>query len=208
LINKYADIVINEIGARHVQDYDWLSDKIFIWDLSTSQDFRKRYSSFWRLSGAGLDDRFKKAYFTFFQKNKLNKNISPVDVADYLKNIPTNSKGDQTIQFSFATKMVHMINPAMPIYDKMIRNFYHIPDPPAGGDYTRKLSYCKEIYSFLMTEYDRVINNKLLQESINKFHFHLQPKNFTVQKIIDSLLWGFISAAKNGAFYDGTFQYF
>jgi hypothetical protein len=207
LINKYADIVINHIGVRHVQDYDWLAEKVFLWDLSKSQEFKKRYSSFWRLAGAGLDENFKKEYFIYFEKNKSNRNLDPVEVTDFFYKIPRNNKGAQTVQFSFATKMVHMLNSEMPIYDKMVRNFYHMSDPPQGEDHRRKLMYCQEVYDFLVAEYDRIIKNKLLQESINKFHYQLQPKKFTPKKVIDSLIWGYISAAKGGAFLDGSFQY-
>jgi hypothetical protein len=177
-------------------------------DVSNSYHYRKRYSAFWKLSGAGLDEKFKKAYLTYLENNKSNPNISVIDVCEYLYELPANYTGAKKLQFSFATKLVHMVNPEMPIYDRMVKNFFHFSEPGSKLGLYARIDWCDDIYTFLKEEYKRILRERLLEKSINIFRSRLNPKYFSDEKIIDSLIWKYVSLAKNGAFVWKEFQYF
>jgi hypothetical protein len=51
------------------------------------------------------------------------------------------------------------------------------------------------------------MKQKLIGSSISAFRNHFNPIHFTDEKIIDSLIWGFVSLAKQGAIADGKIQY-
>ncbi len=54
----------------------------------------------------------------------------------------------------------------------------------------------RPIYDRLVTQYARVWEKSLLRDSITRFRNELPPDtSFTVEKIIDSLIWAFVKWA-------------
>jgi hypothetical protein len=158
------------------------------------------------MNAARLTPAFFDAYFEYLEKNKHNYLINIREVCDYLYSIPTDKQDGKSLQFSFASKLVHMINPIEPIFDRMIRDFYFLPEFQTSKDFKRKVSERILIYDFLKCEYKRIIEDSLLKEPIIKFRQQLKPKTFTDEKIIDSLIWGFASNA-GISIMGGIFKY-
>ncbi len=63
-------------------------------------------------------------------------------------------------------------------------------------------------YNFLLYEYNRILSSGILKSSILMFrnYFSIDEK-YSDQKIIDSIIWGFISLSKRGAVIDQTIKY-
>ena len=94
---------------------------------------------------------------------KDNVQVSVEWVARQLYAIPmTNKKGEPTLQFSFSTKLVHMLRPCEPVYDRNIRAFFFLPQASAHKSLDKKLARLMPAYEFLRREYDRVIRKNLL----------------------------------------------
>ena len=196
LIREYADLIIKDyIGNQHVQQYDWLTSNLMSMNVSTNSLFKQAYKKFWAMNAARLTPDFFDAYFVYLEENKHGSSINIREVCDYLYSIPTDKQGDKSLQFSFASKLVHMISPIQPIYDSRIRQFYFLPDGQSSKDFSRKISELMLMYGFLKEEYKRIIEDSLLKEPIIKFRQQLKPKTFTDEKVIDSLIWGFVSHA-------------
>lgn len=62
-------------------------------------------------------------------------------------------------------------------------------------------------YDFLVREYDRIISEKLLENSIWAFYERFNAQNFTTQKVIDSLIWAFIGFVRSGCVVSGVIVY-
>jgi hypothetical protein len=94
----------------------WTSARI--WNSSHS------ISSFWRMSAARrLSQRFYKSYFCLLMSSK-NRRVEARSVARWLLHrYPENG-----LQFSFATKLVHMADPSLPVYDSIVRAFFFLPE--------------------------------------------------------------------------------
>ncbi len=61
--------------------------------------------------------------------------------------------------------------------------------------------------ALLKEEYQRILDNNILQMSIQAVREQFHPLHFSDIKIIDSILWGFVSKAKGGALLYRDIQY-
>lgn len=101
-----------------------------------------------------------------------------------------------------------MVDRRAPIYDDRVRAFYFLPHANNGGAIEPRIHRCLDAYDALVNEYDRIIANNLLHQSIVRFREELHPEEFTDIKIIDSLIWAFVTWAKRGAaLVNGHLQY-
>ena len=119
----------------------------------------------------------------------------------------SNSTGTKKLQISFSIKIIHIVNPVMPTYDRMVRDFFYLPQSGTHLKIDQRLTQFRMIYDFLIDEYKRIIKDGLLERAINLFRYQLNPKHFTDEKIIDSLIWQYVSIAKNGALLYQEIQY-
>jgi len=181
----------------HVYKYDFLIENIH--KIETSS-YQTSYKTFWRLHGAGLSKAYCSIYFQLLRKH-LEKPIAIEALVKSLYDKPVNSSGKKSLQFSFVTKMLHMADQKLPIYDSLISSFYFF-EPNRRLSFQERIRELIIFYEFLNYEYKRIIENGLLQESIKAFRKSYNPKYFTDEKIIDSLIWAFISYGYNGAVID------
>lgn len=203
LVNNHINPILDSISEKHISDYEWLMTN----KHDIGHHFKRRYKSFWQLNAALLSDEFCDEYFLELQKSLEKGSVDLRDITEKFYDIPSNKKGDNKLHFSFCTKLCHVVNPCLPIYDAMVRHFYFFKEP------TRKLSLGMRIeefmffYDFLVVEYDRIISEKLLQNSIWAFYERFNAHNFTTQKVIDSLIWAFISFVRSGRVISGEVVY-
>jgi hypothetical protein len=90
----------------------------------------------------------------------------------------------------------------------MVEAFYFFPRSYTGTAET-KLANLLTSYRFLVTEYDRILREGLLADSVQTFrqHFGLPPLLYSDQKIIDTLIWKFVPFLERGALRDGSVVY-
>ncbi len=203
LIEANAATVIGSMQPQHVTEYDWLMQNIR--DCNT-REYQARYKVFWRLGAARLSPHFCKAYFANLQAAQ--EDTPDVGaLAKRLQATPTHKNGRKSLQFSFVTKLVHMVEPTAPIYDSLVASFYYYKEPPVRLSLARRVEDLVEFHGFLEREYQRILKKKLLARSIAEFRGKFSPRHFTDEKIIDSLLWAFVSLLKRGGLTSGQFAY-
>ena len=124
-----------------------------------------------------------------------------------LHRIPVNVTEKKSLQFSFASKLAHMVNPRLPVYDRMVETFYFLPRSYFGTP-DNKLLNLMSSYHFLVGEYERVLRERLLEPAVHAFRqrFALSA-DYTDEKIIDTLIWKFIPFLEKGAVRDGSVAY-
>ena len=203
LIENNCTAIISFISRAHVAEYDWLMQNAA---LSGSTAFQARYKHFWRLNAARLSPTYCNAYFKELHSAQF-KTTSPDKVATKLFATPTHRNGRQSMQFSFATKLVHTANPTLPIYDSLIAAFYFFQEPSQKLPLSKRIAHLMAFQGFLVQEYQRILRKKLLVRSISSFRKQLQPQHFTDEKVIDSLLWAVVSMLKRGALVGGQIIY-
>ncbi len=196
LINQFAKTVVATIPHDHITDYEWLIKNT---GQANTAHYQERYRSFWAMNAARLSPDFYTAYFSLLG--------AAIDYAPTLKRVistlydaSSRLNGTKSLQFSFATKLLHMTNPHLPMYDSQVAAFYFFVAPTTSApDPERRTSEYLDFYQFLTSEYARVLQNGLLRRSIEEFRHRLKPQHFTDEKIIDSLIWGFVKLLRNGA---------
>lgn len=192
IINEYADSIVSSISSGHVYDYDWLLTNI---NHIGDSDYRRKYKVFWRLNTARLSDSFCEHYFELLEE-ALSSNLNIKEVTERLYRKQTHN-GRKSLQFSFASKLLHMADPKLPIYDSMISAFYFYNEPKRTKAAKERITELAGFHAFLTDEYGRIISDGLLSPAIKQFRKKLQPKTFTDQKVVDSLLWAFVSMQKD-----------
>lgn len=209
IINEKADILIQQLyDSKHVKNYAALRARLRDVDVTSDEKFQRDYRGFWALNVARLDKKYLDAHFSYLDQHKASGRAPDVcDVAKYLLDFPTGTNEKKTLQFSFASKLVHMIDPSRPVYDGLVRQFYFLPDCSGDKDRGRQIRELGKSYNFLQNEYSRIMNNGLLDHAIGKFEEHFSTVTLTRAKIIDSLIWGFTVWLNNGAIRKGEVEY-
>ncbi|WP_413483805.1 hypothetical protein [Shewanella baltica] len=206
IINENIKIILSSIKREsHIEPYLYLINepRETEGEIFKDTEYRKKYRKFWSMNSARLPSEFYDAYFDTLNSSYSN-NINATEVALELYSILTDKK---SFQFSFASKLVHMSNTNLPIYDSMISSFYHMPEITQNTLRGKQLQ--SELnYNFLLYEYNRILSSGILKSSILMFrnYFSIDEK-YSDQKIIDSIIWGFISLSKRGAVIDQTIKY-
>ena len=114
-------------------------------------------------------------------------------VVHRLHDVDIRHGGQDKVQFSFPTKMLHVINPDLPIYDSMVAKFYGSLDV-ASLDHDGKVEKYLCYYKCLIDEYHRVIDEGDLNQPIEKFRRRFGVRDddvFSDIKVIDTLIWQF-----------------
>jgi hypothetical protein len=160
------------------------------------------------LNGAGLSQSFRSEYFSLLEREKCSAGNADVGrLARKLYETPVNSTERRALQFSFASKLVHMINTSLPVYDRMVETFYFLPRSYAGKP-DKKLDNLLASYRFLVKEYDRILRDGLLADALHTFRRHFcLPPIYSDHKIIDTLIWKFVPFLEGGALRDGSVAY-
>ncbi len=199
LINKNINPILDSISEKHISDYEWLLNN----KHNIGYHFKRRYKSFWQLNAALLSDEFCDEYFLEIQNSLKKGSVDLRDITKKFYDIPSNKKGANKLQFSFCTKLCHVVSPCLPIYDAMVRDFYFFKEPNRKLFLSMRIEEIMYFYDFLVGEYDRIISEKLLENSIWAFYERFNAQNFTTQKVIDSLIWAFIGFVRSGSVVSG-----
>ena len=211
LINKYIEQLLEGLNQElAIQPYINLRRILYETDVSQNIEFQANYKSYWKMIRWITNEDFYNEYFRLMEelKNQENQeNLSVEVVVRHLYIFPTDNNGELKLQFSFSSKLVHIIKPSLPIYDSRVSDFYFLPD--IEGDIDERIEIFISSYNFLVKEYARILQAGLLNEAIEHFrkHFHIQNE-YTDVRTIDTLIWRFVSFARSeGAIRDGIILY-
>jgi hypothetical protein len=185
LINRNADEIIKWI----------LPDKFYeellvgvTAEAIQSQAYQLKFRKYWGMNAAQLSAGFHQTYFArLAEALKTPMTIEPLAATLYEASV--RKDGRKSIQFSFATKLLHMANPSLPIYDSYVAQFYFF-EPPFYGEFAERLPRMVGFYRFLVDEYARILKHALLAEAIGEFRRADIADCWTDERIIDYLIWG------------------
>jgi hypothetical protein len=209
LINANIGPLLSTIEPLHdVRPYVWILEELATPSACQSAAFQQKFSTYWAMGAARLGTAFKTAYFSLLEESKNAPHRCNVEnVAKHLFEVPVNSKEKKALQFSFATKLVHMVDPTLPVYDTRVESFYFLPRQ-YSGKHEVKLANLLCSYEFLIREYARVLRDGLLSSAIREFRRSFNPpQTYTEQKVIDTLIWKFVPMLQKGALREGTIVY-
>ena len=209
IINDNISSIINSANrSRDIEPYLTLQSIFQNGSILNNSNYKTTYRIYWQLNAARLSDNYCDHYFRVLEKYRNRDDQDVEGVVKALYEVSSNSKDKKTLQFSFATKLLHTIDNTRPIYDSLIADFYFLPQIKPTWKYDKKLSAYLKAYDFIQQEHKRVINDNILSTAITRFRTHFDlPATYTDQKIIDTLLWKFTSFLRAGAIREGKIKY-
>lgn len=150
IINDNISLVINGINRnRDIEPYLTLQALFQNGSISDNSNYKTTYRKYWQLNAARLSDNYCEHYFRVLEKYRNREDKSIEGIVKELYEVPSNAKDKKTLQFSFATKLLHTIDNTRPIYDSLIADFYFLPPIKPNWNYGKKLSANRSLGSGL-----------------------------------------------------------
>lgn len=164
-----------------MKKYKRIMDSLYWTDVSIDKDFQRAFNDFFVMRSRKSEyyDRF----YSFLEQKK-DKGVTFEETLDYLK------ESEGALELSFSSKLIHVINPNRPIWDKIVaENHFKMKLPSYGGDTSdrqRKIirlyhEYCSRFYEFLDSADGQTI--------LRLFHEKYPHTGFTDAKKVDFIMW-------------------
>jgi len=202
MMNENCDELLAELDRiSDVPRYIELRRRLFAGDVATDETFHALYRTYWQMNVARLGDPFYFRYFALLESLKRNPaGFAEIDATIRELALISNTTERPSLQFSFATKLLNTIDPRLPVYDSYVSQFYFFVAPPSNYSVDARLAALLSFHAFLRAEYGRVIKEGLLIDAIARFRQHFAvDSELCDERVIDMLIWGFVSLLRNGA---------
>jgi hypothetical protein len=203
LIERFNQQVIAAIPPNDIIEYEWLLLSV---QQANTPAYQRRYRNFWVMNQAQLSSSFWQAYFAQLS-GAITQPPTLSSLCQTLAPLSMRRNGAQTLQFSFATKLLHTARPQFPIHDMRVAAFYFFEPPPTRWQPRQQMSAYLSFHTFLGNEYARVIKAGILTTAIQAFRQQFQPQRISDQKIVDWLIWAFVRVLQGGALLSGHALY-
>ncbi len=189
-IEQNAEIIIPNIRHESVEVYRFLCAEFNKSKVDKNYLFQFVFRSFYRIDNAGLTSAFKKRYFELLEDVR---NAESIDIANLVKELQKypNLKGQETLQFSFATKLANTANSKYPIYDSEVARMFDFKTPGHAQDSLDRLDKYINFYQELRESYEAIIANEHLKSVRDLFRttFSTCDEDFPEMKMIDFIVW-------------------
>ncbi len=188
VIRENEDEIFKELKEDSIAKYCFIQEEILKGNIQKNLVFQFVYTSFYGMKVAGLTERFIEVYFSLMNKYYQEGNINIDDIVKLLYQ-EKNRKGQESLQFSFSSKLLHTLDNSFPIYDSEISFLFEFKRPYSSKDFSERMKTYKTQYEELKFTYETIISHKLLTNQIEIFKN--KYKNYQVPdiKILDFLLW-------------------
>ena len=189
-IEANAEQIVQRVGSESVAVYRFLDRSYKERDPQINSVFQFVFRSFYRLDNAGLTDEFKSRYFEILSQAKSASSTSLGEVVRSLFELP-NRKGQPSLQFSFATKLVATVDSSLPIYDAEVAAIFGFRAPYNYRPFEQRLQEYQRFYYELQKLFQSIIQNGELKSSRALFRKTYQCTEVEVSesKVIDFLFW-------------------
>jgi hypothetical protein len=161
-----------------------------------NSQYQGNYADYWQFQG--VDTQWRESYFRELESALFGQPPDLGSLLNTLYNTPSfvrkNGRPQHNLHFVFATKLLHTVNPNLPIYDTRTGCFYGFQLPSAQQQTASRIATCVDFYNWLIDEFTRVLNLGILANAMREFRQHQPPdsQQFSDHKVMDSLIWMFV----------------
>ena len=188
-INSNVTKIVRNIDQESIDVYLFLREKFNNSNVTQNPLFQFVYRSFYRLDNAGLTPEFKTEYFSILENNRDGNSINIENIVATLHKYP-NRKGQNSLQFSFVTKMANMIDDVKPIYDSEVARMFQFNAPPYTKTFQARLAAYLDFYKKLEEVYREIISCNKLRSVFGEFESALENVHLLSDtKKLDFLVW-------------------
>lgn len=186
-IEAHSTRIIENIDQESIDVYNFLKNEHAASNVAKNPLFQFVYRSYYRLDNAGLTSEFKKEYFIILQEWRMSREFDFRAVLERLYRIQ-NRKGQNTLQFSFATKMANTINDKSPIYDSYVAKMFSLSKPSSKKLEDRISKYLMQLNS-IEKGYKQLTEQKLLPNTLRLFDKTFTSSRLSEMKKLDFIFW-------------------
>lgn len=188
-LNDKAKLIVENLNHESIDVYIFLSNEFKKGHILKNYVYRFVYRSFYRLDNAGLTDEFKDKYFEYLEDYRNKKDIQIGTIARELYKMP-NRKGQNSLQFSFVTKLANTINHEFPIYDSEIAKIYGFNAPYNKKQFDDKLAEYMIFYKSLNESYRNILEKNILKKVFDEFQNKFRNNGAIPDiKKLDFIMW-------------------
>jgi len=183
LLNK--EKIFNNFDRRSLDSYEFIMKRFEEKDgkVKNDEEFRRKFKLFYRLSPAHLGIQFEDKYFELLESGE--EDLGRILRELYEKETLRKAK---TVQFSFATKLIHTLNPNRPIFDSKVKERLNIE--VRGNNKEEKITSSIKAYQDLQEKITSLLEKSEIKKIISEFRNKFKTKGLTSDvKILDFILW-------------------
>lgn len=146
---EFRDEAISALDREAVPVYLFIT-KRFAAAKNVSADpvFQFVFRSYYRLDNAGLGDAFKVAYFELLRQHRSGARPDLRHLCEALAQHETKRR-KQSLQFSFATKLLATVDPTQPIYDSYVAAVFDFNPASHVKEFAKRLNKLLTFYDLL-----------------------------------------------------------
>ena len=182
-IFKRQDEILSRIEKENIDVYLFIKREYKKGNINNNLVFQFIFRSFYKLDNAGLGNELKRKYFELLA----NKKSDLKQILLELHKILT-LKNKNSIQFSFATKLLHTLDNNNPIFDKEVKTV--LCKAVYGKNPEEKIKSCLKTYQFLKNIYFELLQDEKIREVIKRFREKFDNKNeISNVKALDFIIW-------------------
>ena len=163
-----------------LEKYNYIMNRLHQTDVSVDTEFQTMFRDFYQMRRF-YSDEFASQYFALLEQLKKTKDVSFQTAIDKLLQV------QGTYEMSFASKMIHTINPEHPIWDSVVTKRHFRINPPAGKKDKKKA--CSDKYDY----YEKMFIDFMKKEEgrliIRLFDEKFPDEKISDTKKIDFVLW-------------------
>ncbi|MCL2570577.1 MAG: hypothetical protein FWE16_05255 [Firmicutes bacterium] len=177
-IEKIKETMQKPRFSKMVARYQFLIENLHKVDISKHEVFQRTYNCFFQLR---RNEEYRRQHFAFMEKHKANKSIRFQEILIFLSGI------QDTVEASFASKMLSIINPDMPVLDSKVLFKLGLKKPAA--DCPTKLQDTVELYNKICEWYTEFYCKADFKNWIKLFDGYYQNSGISAAKKVDFVLW-------------------
>jgi len=188
-IKNEKEKIFNNIRKEEVTAYIFLKTEFKKDNIISNYLFRFVFQSFYRLDGSGLSQEHKDRFFELLHEKQ--DNLSEI-LLELYKIKRRTKKGKHSVQFSFATKLLHTLDNDKPILDSNVNRVLKIGETK-GEKRTERINSRVKQYTILQN----IIQELLITPEIKKLKddfrkkFNVDNTDISDVKVLDFILWSY-----------------
>jgi hypothetical protein len=179
IIEKY---VYSEPIISDLKKYQYIMNTLYKTDVSSDTIFRKTFNGFYKIRSKPA--HFYEVYYDFLQKHKKDKVPQFNEILRYLY------EECGTLEASFTSKLLHTINPSLPIWDSVVLARLGLKGTDSSLPIDLRYIKSQSTYDSLIIWYKSMQDTEDGQKVIEIFDKTYHDNGITDIKKIDFIMWG------------------
>ena len=172
-----VDNILPKIGPK-LSQYQYIMQSLHTVNTANDLDFQRHYNGFYRVQRRKPE--FYAFYYSLLEKYKTQR----VSFSDILQEIYCNT---HRVEASFSSKMLSVIDPSHPVWDKYVLTNLSIRAPYY---YDRnRIQKIIDIYDEIVSWYTSFLKTTEAKTLIQKFDTYYPNTGITDLKKIDFIIW-------------------